>query len=56
MEILGEHSREHCFTDGIGIISRTFAKRLAQQMKLTQKVCPCAFQIRCGGYKGTILS
>ncbi|CAF2105210.1 unnamed protein product [Rotaria magnacalcarata] len=53
-EILGEHSRKHCFTDGIGIISRTFAKRLAQQMKLTQKVCPCAFQIRCGGYKGMV--
>ncbi|CAM2712695.1 unnamed protein product [Rotaria socialis] len=51
---LGENSREYCFTDGIGIISATFAKKLSQQLKFTQKVGPCAFQIRCGGYKGMV--
>ncbi|CAF4380893.1 unnamed protein product [Rotaria sp. Silwood2] len=53
-EINGIH--EYCFTDGIGIISLPFAKRLARTMKLPEAVCPCAFQIRCGGYKGNILS
>lgn len=49
-------SHEYCFTDGIGIISLPFAKRLAEIMKLPEKVCPSAFQVRCGGYKGNILS
>ncbi|CAF1202197.1 unnamed protein product [Rotaria sordida] len=51
-EINGIH--EYCFTDGIGIISLTLAKRLARTMKLPETVCPCAFQIRCGGYKGMV--
>ncbi|CAF1676730.1 unnamed protein product [Rotaria magnacalcarata] len=51
---LGENSREYCFTDGIGIISATFAETLSRKLKLTQKVGPCAFQIRCGGYKGMV--
>ncbi|CAF3263115.1 unnamed protein product [Rotaria sp. Silwood2] len=53
-EINGIH--EYSFTDGIGIISLPFTKRLARTMKLPEAVCPCAFQIRCGGYKGNILS
>ncbi|CAF2744395.1 unnamed protein product [Rotaria sp. Silwood2] len=44
-------SHEYCFTDGIGIISLPFAKRLAKAMKLPEQVYPCAFQVRCGGYK-----
>ncbi|CAF1363950.1 unnamed protein product [Rotaria sp. Silwood1] len=51
-EINGIH--EYCFTDGIGIISLPLAKRLARTMKLPETVCPCAFQIRCGGYKGMV--
>jgi len=44
-------------TDGIGVISFKFAKKLAENMKLSNRsFCPSAFQIRCGGYKGNILS
>ncbi|CAF4753912.1 unnamed protein product [Rotaria sp. Silwood1] len=53
-ETTSECRREHCFTDGIGIIRPEFAKRLTQEMKLSEKICPCAFQIRCGGYKGMV--
>ena len=47
--------RHHLFTDGIGIISSNLAKKLTEQMKLSDKSFhPCAFQIRCGGYKGNV--
>lgn len=49
---IGSRRSEHCFTDGIGIISKTLANKLALQMKQSECICPCAFQIRCGGYKG----
>ena len=53
VEWIGTRSREHCFTDGIGIISPNFAKSLSEKLKLPDKTrCPSAFQIRCGGYKG----
>ncbi|CAF3656841.1 unnamed protein product [Rotaria sordida] len=53
-EVTSERRHEHCFTDGIGIITSKFAKILTQEMKLSGKICPCAFQIRCGGYKGMV--
>lgn len=54
-EVIDGHSRKHCFTDGIGIISKSFAKKLAQQIKLSDGISyPSAFQIRCGGYKGML--
>ncbi|CAI8609943.1 unnamed protein product [Vicia faba] len=40
--------------DGIGKISQTFARQLAQKLKLDQNRIPSAFQIRYGGYKGVI--
>ncbi|CAF4541298.1 unnamed protein product, partial [Rotaria sp. Silwood2] len=53
-ERTSERTYEHCFTDGIGIITLKLAKILAKETKLSEKVCPCAFQIRCGGYKGMV--
>lgn len=44
----------YCFSDGIGKISQTFARQLAQKLKLDQNRIPSAFQIRYGGYKGVI--
>jgi len=52
-EIVDGKKYERCFTDGIGIISRSLAKRLAKEIKrYDENVYPSAFQIRCGGYKG----
>ncbi|KAL5064676.1 hypothetical protein RYX36_026413 [Vicia faba] len=45
---------KYCFSDGIGKISQTFARQLAQKLKLDQNRIPSAFQIRYGGYKGVI--
>ncbi|RVX18593.1 RNA-dependent RNA polymerase 2 [Vitis vinifera] len=42
----------YCFSDGIGKISLSFAKQVAQKCGLHQT--PSAFQIRYGGYKGVI--
>uniref|UniRef100_A0A2P2JZ95 RNA-dependent RNA polymerase n=1 Tax=Rhizophora mucronata TaxID=61149 RepID=A0A2P2JZ95_RHIMU len=42
----------YCFSDGIGKISLSFAKQVAQKCGL--KETPSAFQIRYGGYKGVI--
>lgn len=44
----------YCFSDGIGKISLTFARQLAQKLKLDQNRIPSAFQIRYGGYKGVV--
>lgn len=43
---------DYCFSDGIGKISLTFARQVAQKCGLTDT--PSAFQIRYGGYKGVI--
>ncbi|KAF8005973.1 hypothetical protein BT93_K0299 [Corymbia citriodora subsp. variegata] len=42
----------YCFSDGIGKISQSFARQVAQKCGLTDS--PSAFQIRYGGYKGVI--
>ncbi|CAK9162356.1 unnamed protein product [Ilex paraguariensis] len=42
----------YCFSDGIGKISLTFARQIAQKCGLNHT--PSAFQIRYGGYKGII--
>lgn len=42
----------YCFSDGIGKISQSFAKQVAEKCKLDH--VPSAFQIRYGGYKGVI--
>ncbi|XP_057952137.1 RNA-dependent RNA polymerase 2 [Malania oleifera] len=42
----------YCFSDGIGKISLSFARQVAQKCGLSQT--PSAFQIRYGGYKGVI--
>ncbi|XP_019456854.1 PREDICTED: RNA-dependent RNA polymerase 2 isoform X2 [Lupinus angustifolius] len=44
----------YCFSDGIGKISQSFARQVAQKLKLDQSRIPSAFQIRYGGYKGVI--
>ncbi|KAJ7956264.1 RNA-dependent RNA polymerase [Quillaja saponaria] len=43
---------DYCFSDGIGKISLSFARQVAQKCGLNQT--PSAFQIRYGGYKGVI--
>ncbi|KAG5056691.1 hypothetical protein AAZV13_05G032300 [Glycine max] len=42
----------YCFSDGIGKISQSFARQVAQKLKLDHT--PSAFQIRYGGFKGVI--
>lgn len=42
----------YCFSDGIGKISLSFARQVAQKCGLDKT--PSAFQIRYGGYKGVI--
>ncbi|KAJ9140349.1 hypothetical protein P3X46_031008 [Hevea brasiliensis] len=42
----------YCFSDGIGKISLSFARQVAQKCGLNQT--PSAFQIRYGGYKGVV--
>ncbi|KAK7291646.1 hypothetical protein RIF29_06956 [Crotalaria pallida] len=44
----------YCFSDGIGKISQSFARQIAQKLKLDSSRIPSAFQIRYGGYKGVI--
>lgn len=43
---------DYCFSDGIGKISLSFARQVAQKCGVNQT--PSAFQIRYGGYKGVI--
>ncbi|CAF0965632.1 unnamed protein product, partial [Didymodactylos carnosus] len=43
---------KHCFTDGIGIVSKQLCEKLSKQLKLEHPAC--AFQIRFGGSKGMI--
>ncbi|XP_058112219.1 RNA-dependent RNA polymerase 2 [Magnolia sinica] len=43
---------KYCFSDGIGKVSFSFARQVAQKCGLNQT--PSAFQIRYGGYKGVI--
>ncbi|XP_010546021.1 PREDICTED: RNA-dependent RNA polymerase 2 [Tarenaya hassleriana] len=43
---------DYCFSDGIGKISKAFARQVAQKCDLDHT--PSAFQIRYGGYKGVI--
>ncbi|XP_050223876.1 RNA-dependent RNA polymerase 2 [Mercurialis annua] len=43
---------DYCFSDGIGKISLSFARQVAQKCGLNKT--PSAFQIRYGGYKGVI--
>ncbi|XP_021733652.1 RNA-dependent RNA polymerase 2-like [Chenopodium quinoa] len=43
---------DYCFSDGIGKISLSFARQVAQ--KCGQEHTPSAFQIRYGGYKGVV--
>lgn len=42
----------YCFSDGIGKISLSFARQVAQKCGLSHT--PSAFQIRYGGYKGVV--
>ncbi|KAL0541822.1 hypothetical protein IC582_021886 [Cucumis melo] len=43
----------YCFSDGIGKISKTLAKKVAKKCGLTGHT-PSAFQIRYAGYKGVV--
>ncbi|KAL2900494.1 RNA-dependent RNA polymerase 2 [Bienertia sinuspersici] len=43
---------DYCFSDGIGKISLSFARQVAQKCEVDQT--PSAFQIRYGGYKGVV--
>jgi hypothetical protein len=52
-----EHSRKLCFTDGVGIIAPWLANKLMKVVKPSDSSpSPSAFQIRCGGYKGNLLT
>jgi RNA-dependent RNA polymerase len=51
---LNSDGTNYCFSDGIGKISLSFARQLAQKLKLDENRIPSAFQIRYGGYKGVI--
>lgn len=44
----------YCFSDGIGKISPSFARQVADACGLESKPTPSAFQIRYGGYKGIV--
>ncbi|WOK96399.1 hypothetical protein Cni_G05106 [Canna indica] len=54
VEITTEDGKNYCFSDGIGKISLSFAKKVAQKCGLNDNPPPSAFQIRYGGYKGVI--
>ncbi len=44
-----------CFTDGIGIIAPWLVEKLCKELRIdNDSYCPCAFQIRFGGWKGYI--
>ncbi|KAF5734182.1 RNA-dependent RNA polymerase 2 isoform X1 [Tripterygium wilfordii] len=49
---VNSEGNNYCFSDGIGKISLSFARQVAQKCGLSQT--PSAFQIRYGGYKGVI--
>lgn len=54
MEIIDDVERNgYCFSDGVGIISQSFAERLSKE-KLKLKLTPSAFQVRFGGGKGML--
>lgn len=44
----------HCFTDGVGLISKFFAQAITQDMTLDVLSEPTAFQFRMGGSKGML--
>lgn len=52
VEITAEDGKKYCFSDGIGKVSLSFARQIAQRCGLSNT--PSAFQIRYGGYKGVI--
>lgn len=52
VEVTDEDGITYCFSDGIGKISQSFARQVAQKCNLNHT--PSAFQIRYGGYKGVI--
>lgn len=52
IEITTDDGTNYNFSDGIGKISQSFAKQVAEKCKLDH--VPSAFQIRFGGYKGVI--
>lgn len=52
IEIEDTENGKYCFTDGIGLISRKQACKVANILGLT--FIPSAFQIRFGGYKGVV--
>jgi hypothetical protein len=52
-----KRGRKVCFTDGIGIIAPWFAEKLISEVKPSDIIsCPSAFQIRCGGFKGNLVT
>lgn len=52
VEVTSDDGIGYCFSDGIGKISLSFARQVAQKCRLNQT--PSAFQIRYGGYKGVV--
>ena len=44
-----------CYTDGIGIIAPWLVEKLSKELRIDDDLYrPCAFQIRFGGYKGSL--
>lgn len=52
IEISSDTGAKYCFSDGIGQISLSFARQVAQKCGLVHT--PSAYQIRYGGFKGVV--
>ncbi|XP_070571549.1 uncharacterized protein [Ptychodera flava] len=49
---LDNKGKPYCFSDGVGKISKSLAKKICEQLK--RSVIPSAYQIRYGGCKGVV--
>lgn len=48
-------NKEFCFSDGIGIISKSLAEKFLPLLRIPSNYFPSAFQIRHGGCKGMLV-
>ncbi|KAJ4801872.1 RNA-dependent RNA polymerase [Rhynchospora pubera] len=54
IEVSTDTGTKYCFSDGIGQISRSFARQVAEKCGLPHTHTPSAYQIRYGGFKGVV--
>ncbi|XP_027197271.2 uncharacterized protein LOC113791671 [Dermatophagoides pteronyssinus] len=52
---LTTENKQFCFSDGIGIISKSLAAKFLPLLRIPQNYFPSAFQIRHGGCKGMLV-